>query len=1367
MYALNDYHEIMPKSQRFNETHLKDEKRTEEHEINNTLVEVKNGIIEEPEETVAPVNPKLTRTTEWQSVTIEDLPESQANTSVVFAEKCANINNRALPSLGLKFNGKSAITNVTTDIGITNHWNLLIDTGAEMSLIQKKSVDPRTPIDSTDVVQLQGAWGGQEQSMGAVIANLGCGSEKLGCKFQVIPDSDTISMDGLLGRDALTNRALLDFQTGNMIISPKDGVNTSTFSMKNNEFKSSKWHFQINKPRTKRTRLSINPKISDRLIQNYTKGAEMICKMGYREGQGLGASLQGITVPIQAAQHKSDRLGLGAQLIKNYKIEAYDIPENDIMSIQMINHTVPRVRKLHLETEPGSRITVGPREERIVEIRVNSLGDQFCPAQVLGEGVFLSNTILRPKNGIAYIGAINTNLHEITFQNFKPKLEPLERYKLVRKMSNQPVHRKELKENRYLELMSILSLDTGLNMAEKDSLATICRRYVDIFHLPGDKLTYTSVKEFFLPMQEGEGIVNKKQYRIPQKHRAEITTQIKNLLENDIIEPSTSPYNSPVLLVPKKGTDKEGNKKYRLCVDYREINKISQSFSFPLPRIEDIIDRLGQARYYSTLDLSQGFHQVRINKEDREKTAFSTDLGHYQYKRCPFGLKNIPGFFQSLLNGILTGLQGERCFVYLDDVVIFAKDLQEHEVKLEEIFQRFRSSNLKLNPEKCKFLQKEVTYLGHHCCIEGIRPDDRLIQSVRDFPQPKTVKQVQSFLGLANYYRKFIEGFSRKAGSLYQLLKKEDKFNWNPACEESFETLKLALTTTPVLVYPDFNKEFTITTDASGTGYGAILEQEGRVVAYASRTLRDAEHRWSATELELGAVVFGCRTFRFYILGRKTKIFSDHMPLRGTIKLQEASHRIVRLQQRLAEYDLEIVYKKGRENGNADCLSRLPPIKEGENRVPAETQSNITLTPNKITSASKTKNVCLAVTRGQLKEEGEGKLLTEPRKEDKTEGEGKSDRSLIDDFQSKCDNSCIDLREGEEDPELVIEEEQRRAIIWDNHDSILAGHSGINKTYSRIRQKWNWPGMRKEVENYVSSCKTCQLNKVGKATKMPLVMTDVAELPFEKVYVDVVGPLPITKTGNKYILSMVDDLTKFVEFAPMGDQTANTVAETLFENILCRYNIPRSLVTDNGTNFVGNVFHRLCKLLGITKLRTTAYHPQSNSVERQHSTLGDYLRCFTQDGRYEWDQLLRTAAHTYNNSIHISTGFTPMELLFGYSAEMPSSWNKEPEPLYTYDDYVQILQHKLRVIQSIARKKLFLKKTSNKTYYDRRVRPLEVKAGDSVFLRNMTRNSKLNKHWLGPFQVKQTRSGHTVDIEKGGKVTRVHRNLLKGCRMLA
>lgn len=335
--------------------------------------------------------------------------------------------------------------------------------------------------------------------------------------------------------------------------------------------------------------------------------------------------------------------------------------------------------------------------QTVMQIHVPEKGVRICKAQELQQGLHIANSITKSDNGIAVVGVINTNDHDVIIDNINVATEPI--YKFTQSMGNTNKN----DHSRFEKLKLSLKCNEEMDSEKMWYLHKMCKNYNDVFMLPDDKLSHTNARRFNLPLID-DAIINLRQYRIPEKHKQEVSKQVNKLLQNDIIEPSISPFNSPLLLVPKKSVDNHGEKLFRLCIDYRKLNKNLVPYQFPLPRIDEILDQLGKAKIFSTLDLSQGFHQVMIDKKDREKTAFSTAFGHYQYKRCPFGLKTLPGFFQSMLNSILTGLQGVTCFVYIDDVVIFAKDLEEHDRKLTDVLNRFRQYNLKLNPEKFHFM---------------------------------------------------------------------------------------------------------------------------------------------------------------------------------------------------------------------------------------------------------------------------------------------------------------------------------------------------------------------------------------------------------------------------------------------------------------------------------------------------------------------------------------------------------------------------------------------------------------------------------------------------------------------------------------
>ncbi|XP_051170097.1 uncharacterized protein LOC127287306 [Leptopilina boulardi] len=467
---------------------------------------------------------------------------------------------------------------------------------------------------------------------------------------------------------------------------------------------------------------------------------------------------------------------------------------------------------------------------------------------------------------------------------------------------------------------------SGLNEEEKNSLLAPISKFSHRFYVEGDVLEATDLVTHSIQTTDDTPIFQK-QYRPAETLNNEINIQTKELKKNECIEDSDSPYNSPVWIVPKKpGPD--GKKRWRMVIDFRRLNDITVKDSYPLPHITSILDQLGGAQYFSTLDLAMGFHQIKMHPDSKAKTAFSTPFGHFHFNRMPFGLKNAPSTFQRLVDRALTGLQNIELFVYMDDIVIYAKTLQEHTRKFTNLLEKLDKAKLTLQPEKCLFLRKEVTYLGHVITQDGVKPDPKKVEAVKKFPRPKTQRNIKQFLGLAGYYRKFIKDFSTIAKPLSYLLKKDVKFRWTEAQDEAFNKLKNTLCTQPLLQYPDFTKDFIVTTDASHYGIGGVLSQnfDGKIlpVAYTSRTLIDAEINYSTIEKELLGILFSVESFRPYLFGRRFKLQTDHKPLIWLHNMKNPNSRLLRWRHRLSEYDHGIEYIKGTKNTGADALSRNP-----------------------------------------------------------------------------------------------------------------------------------------------------------------------------------------------------------------------------------------------------------------------------------------------------------------------------------------------------------------------------------------------------------------------------------------------------------
>ncbi|WP_253302428.1 reverse transcriptase domain-containing protein [Wolbachia endosymbiont of Psylliodes chrysocephala] len=463
------------------------------------------------------------------------------------------------------------------------------------------------------------------------------------------------------------------------------------------------------------------------------------------------------------------------------------------------------------------------------------------------------------------------------------------------------------------------------NQEESDAIKNLCLEYRDIFYCENIPLTFSNTIKHKINLTD-ESPIYTRQYRYPQIYKDEVKSQIEKMLSQGIIQPSSSPFSSPLWVVEKR-QDASKKRKYRLVLDYRKLNEKTVDDKYPLPNINDILDKLGKSQYFSTLDLANGFHQIQMDENDIQKTAFSTEHGHYEFTRMPFGLKNAPSTFQRVMDNILRGLQNETCLVYLDDIVIFSTSLQEHMLRLRQIFDRLRDANFKLQLDKSEFLRKEVNYLGHVITPLGVKPNPEKISAVKKFPIPKTTKEIKGFLGLVGYYRKFIQDFAKITKPLTKCLKKGAQIIHDQDFINAFETCKNLLTNAPILQYPDFSKKFILTTDASNVALGAILSQgpigSDKPIAYASRTLNDSEQRYSTIEKELLAIVWACKMFRSYLFGRKFSVVTDHRSLVWLFKLREPNSKLVRWRLKLEEFDYDVIYKKGKANTNADALSRI------------------------------------------------------------------------------------------------------------------------------------------------------------------------------------------------------------------------------------------------------------------------------------------------------------------------------------------------------------------------------------------------------------------------------------------------------------
>ena len=686
----------------------------------------------------------------------------------------------------------------------------------------------------------------------------------------------------------------------------------------------------------------------------------------------------------------------------------------------------------------------------------------------------------------------------------------------------------------------------GLTLDERAEVRKLLLEFSDVFSSGDHDIGRTSLAEHSITTGDSRPIKVPPR-RLPVGKRLDAEQMITNMKTQGLIEASCSPWSSPLVLVRKKdGT-------LRCCVDYRLLNNVTIKDSYPLPKIDETLDALADAQWFSTLDLKSGYHQIAVADKDRPKTALSSGSNLWQWRVMPFGLCNAPATFERLMEVVLSGLNWKTLLVYLDDIIVFGQSFNDELCRLREVFQRMQKANLKLSPKKCHLFRREVHFLGHVVSAEGVATDPAKTEAVNSWPAPRNKKELRSFLGLCTYYRKFVENFASIAAPLHWLTKDNVNFHWDDTCDAAFRRLKQALTHAPVLAYPDPGKEFVLDTDASSCGIGAVLSQfhegEERVVAYYSRSLSPSEKNYCTTRRELIAVVEAIRHFHHYLYGTTFSIRTDHAALKWLRSLKDPEGQLARWLTRLEQYQFSVQHRPGVKHANADCLSRRP------------FQENCKHCHKKEVAVSHCRSAGSATGRDQQLtglRKGHRSECSDPLTVDvRTAQRDDSDLAPLITWLEKGTKPMWDqvvglgattkrywaqwdmlkladgvLMRAWESPNglavkwlTIVPQCQRKSVMAESHGAVCSGHFGIRKTLSRLRKRFYWVSMRRDVKEWCRVCTTCAQKKCpSRAPHAPLKVVNVGS-PMERVAIDVTGPLPVSSSGNSYILVVMDYFT--------------------------------------------------------------------------------------------------------------------------------------------------------------------------------------------------------------------------------------------------